>query len=53
MAVDFYPLSSNIVMFQQSEVPTKGLSLLEEIVKKYPDFMTGCKLGASLRKFGL
>ena len=50
---DFYPLSSDIVMFQWSEVPTKGQSLVEEIVEKYPHFMTGCKLSASLRKFGL
>ena len=26
---------------------------MEEIVEKYPHFMTGCKLSASLRKFGL
>ena len=34
-------------------IPVEGQSLLEEIVKKYLDFMIGCKLGASLRKFGL
>lgn len=50
VVVDFYPLSSNIVMFQQFEVLVEGLLLLEEIMKKHLDFMTKCKLGASLRK---
>ena len=50
MAVDFYPLSSNTIMFQRSEPPTKGQRLLEANVRKYPHFMTGCKLGDSLRK---
>ena len=53
VAADFYPLSSNTVIFQQSEVPVEGQALLEAIVRKHPYFMTGCKLGASLRKFGL
>ena len=53
VAADFYPLSSNTVMFQQSEIPAEGQLLLEAIVRKHPHFMTGCKLGASLRKSGL
>lgn len=50
VAADFYPLSSNIVIFQQSEIPIEGQPLLEAIVRKHPHFMIGCKLGASLRK---
>ena len=53
VAADFYPLSSNTVMFQRSEIPAEGQPLLEAIVGKHPHFMTGCKLVASLRKSGL
>ena len=53
VAIDFYPLSSNTVMFQWFEIPAKGQPLLAEILRKHPHFMAGCKLGASLRKFGL
>nr|POE81643.1 hypothetical protein CFP56_51277 [Quercus suber] len=53
VAADVYTLSSNTIMFQQSEIPAKGQPLLEAIVRKHPYSMTGCKLGASLRKFGL
>lgn len=49
---EFYP-SSNTVMFQRFKVLAEGLSLLEEIVKKYLDFMIGCKVGTLLIKFGL
>ena len=38
------------VMFQRSKIPIEGQPLLEVIVRKYPLFMTGCKLGASLSK---
>ncbi|XP_075665554.1 uncharacterized protein LOC142635246 [Castanea sativa] len=50
VAANFYPFSSNIVMFQWSKILAEGQPLLEVIVRKYPHFMTGCKLGASLRK---
>lgn len=53
MVADFYPLLSNTVIFQRFEIPVEVLLLLEEIVKKYPNFMTRCKLGVSLRKSGL
>nr|POF07897.1 hypothetical protein CFP56_27477 [Quercus suber] len=53
VAADFYPLSSNTVMFQRSEILIEGQALLEAIVRKHPHFMTGCNLGASLRKSGL
>ena len=53
MATDFHPLSSNIVMFQRSEIPAKGQPLLATIIKKHPYFMAGCRLGVSLRKSGL
>ena len=53
VVADFYPLSSNTVTFQWSKVPAEGQPLLEGIVRKYPHFMIGCKLGASLRKSGL
>ena len=50
VAADFYPLSSNTVMFQRFEIPTEGQPLLKAIVRKHPYFMTRCKLSASLRK---
>ena len=50
VATDFYPFSSDTVMFQWSEIPVEGQPLLAAIVKKHPHFMAGCKLGASLRK---
>ena len=53
VATDFYPLSSNTIVFQRSEIPVEGQPLLVTIVRKHPHFMAGCKLGASLRKFGL
>ena len=53
VATDFYPLSSNTVMFQRSKIPTEGQPLLATIVRKHTHFMAGCKLGASLRKSGL
>ena len=53
VATDFYPLSSDTIMFKQSEIPVEGQPLLVAIVRKHPHFMTGCKLGASLRKSGL
>ena len=53
VATNFYPLSSDTVMFQRSEIPTEGQLLLVAIIRKHPHFMTGCKLGGSLRKSGL
>ena len=53
LAANCYPLSSNTIMFQRSEIPAEGLALLEAIVRKHPHFMTGCKLRASLKKSGL
>ena len=53
VAADFYPLSSDTIMFKQSEIPVEGQPLLATIVRKHPYFTTGCKLGASLRKSGL
>ena len=53
VATDVYLLSSDTVMFQRSEIPTKGQPLLAAIIKKHPYFMAGCKLGVSLRKSGL
>ena len=50
VATDFYPLSSNTVMFERFEIPAEGQPLLAAIVRKHPHFMAGCKLGASLRK---
>nr|POF27001.1 hypothetical protein CFP56_40367 [Quercus suber] len=50
VATDFYTLSNDIVMFQWSEIPAEGQPLLATIVRKHSHFMTGCKLGASLRK---
>ena len=50
VATDFYPLSSNTVVFQWSEILVEGQPLLAAIVRKHPYFMAGCKLGASLRK---
>ena len=50
VATNFYPLSSDTVMFQWFEIPVEGQPLLAAIVKKHPHFMAGCKLGASLRK---
>ena len=53
VATDFYPLSSDAIIFQWFEIPTEGYPLLEAIVRKHPHLMIGCKLGASLRKSGL
>ena len=53
VAADFYPLSSDTIMFKWSEIPAEGQPLLAAIVRKHPHFMAGCKLGASLRKSGL
>ena len=53
VATDFYPLSSNTVMFQWSGIPAEGQPLLVTIIRKHPHFTTGCKLGGSLRKSGL
>ena len=53
VAADFYPLSSDTIMFKWSEIPAEGQPLLATIVRKHLYFMTGCKLGASLRKSGL
>nr|POF03764.1 hypothetical protein CFP56_06681 [Quercus suber] len=50
VATDFYPLSSDTIMFQRSEIPAEGQPLLVAIVRKHRHFMAGCKLGASLRK---
>ena len=52
VVADFYPLSNDTIMFQQSEIPIEGQSLLATIVRKHLHFMAGCKLGASLRKSG-
>ena len=51
VAIDIHPLSSITVMFQWFEIPAEGQPLLAAIIRKYPQFMAGCKLGASLRKF--
>nr|POE50280.1 hypothetical protein CFP56_48622 [Quercus suber] len=53
VANDFYPVSSDTIMFQWSEIHAEGQPLLAAIVRKHLHFMAGCKLGASLRKFGL
>ena len=53
VATNFYPLSSDTVMFQRSKIPTEGQPLLATVIRKHPHFMAGCKLGASLRKSGL
>ena len=53
VATNFYPLSSNTIVFQRFEIPIEGQPLLATILRKHPYFMAGCKLGASLRKFGL
>ena len=53
VATDFYPLSSDTIMFQRFEIPAKGQPLLAKIVRKHPHFMARCKLAASLRKSGL
>ncbi|KAL0000803.1 hypothetical protein SO802_014584 [Lithocarpus litseifolius] len=53
VATDFYPLSSDTITFQQSEIPVEDQPLLAAIVRKHPHFMAGCKLGAPLRKLKL
>nr|POF00013.1 hypothetical protein CFP56_55808 [Quercus suber] len=46
-------VSSIVHDVHQSKEPPEGQPLLEAIVRKYPHFMTVCKLGASFRKSGL
>ena len=53
VATNFYPLSSDTVMFQRSKIRVEGQPLLVAVIRKHPHFMAGCKLGASLRKSGL
>ena len=50
VATNFHPLSSNVVMFQRSEIPAEGQPLLAAIIRKHPNFMAECKLGVLLRK---
>nr|POE97723.1 hypothetical protein CFP56_71786 [Quercus suber] len=50
VATNFYPLSSDIVMFQGSEIPTEGQPLLAAMGRKHLHFMVGCKLSPPLRK---
>lgn len=45
----FYHLPGSVVRFQQFDVPVEGLSLLEDIVKRHPNFMAGCRVGAAIR----
>ena len=42
VAIDFYPLSSDTVMFQQSEILAEGQPLLATVIRKHPHFMAGC-----------
>lgn len=46
----FFHLSGSVARFQMFDVPAEGLSLLEDIVKRHPNFMAGCRVGAPMRE---